>query len=689
MKNLSMKNKLIIMAILIGLVPMIIISSMAYNTAKRELETAAFQKNEVFAELTTEQLNETFKAIEDNAGILSASSSLAEKIKIYNKKYVSGIEKTMAERVFKTYLLRADDAYNYTAIFLTNNNGKIVYSTKEEKKLVGADLSSRIYINDALSGEGTWSSLFYSDVIGDNVLAYSAPVMEDGKVYGTLNIIIDQKQLDTIIHDGIETLGTTADSYLISESGMLLSDTAQGDYIQDAALKVTIDSKAVTDLSQPIKDGDLEFIHMDAYKDYRGEEVLGTLSVLDFGKDYAGIVIEIDSDEALAGIAKLRVAMLILIICNAIGAAIIVYFMAKSIVRALRLLTEKSLKLADYDISEDIPESYLNRKDEFGSISNAIQQVMLNLRTLLQSVATNSQQVAASAEELTATSEQASLAAEDVAHTVNEIARGATDQADSTTLGASEVIELGHVIEADKENIDTMNDATQKVGELVKEGLVLVEALTATTVKNSDASGIAYDSIIKTNDSTARIGEASALIASIAEQTNLLALNAAIEAARAGEHGKGFSVVAEEIRKLAEQSTASTKSIDEIISELKEDAQVAVNKMEETARLVHLQETSVNETEQKFNEIASAMTDAERALEILLEASEILESKKESVQGVIENLSAVAQENAASTEEVSAAMEEQTASMNEVAQSSESLSELSQELNELISRFKL
>lgn len=328
-------------------------------------------------------------------------------------------------------------------------------------------------------------------------------------------------------------------------------------------------------------------------------------------------------------------------------------------------------------------------RDEIGELAKWFNKFLDNVREIVTKVGNTSEQVATSAEQLTATSQQSSVTAEEVAQTVNEIAEGASDQANSTSEGSERLIELGQLIEANKTQIEELNGASNTVSKLVEEGLTIVDDLTEKTKANSEASEIVYKNTIKTNDSSNKISEASELIASIAEQTNLLALNAAIEAARAGEHGTGFAVVADEIRKLAEQSTRSTEVIDEIVKTLKEDAETAVKKMEESSEIVKAQENSVELTESKFKVIADAMSKATEAVSVLNEASMLMGNRKNEVQDAIQTLSALAEENAAGTEEVSASMEEQTVAIEEIANASEGLSQLANELQSLVKKFKV
>ncbi|MCT4597440.1 MAG: methyl-accepting chemotaxis protein [Vallitalea sp.] len=383
---------------------------------------------------------------------------------------------------------------------------------------------------------------------------------------------------------------------------------------------------------------------------------------------------------------KIYISLLIVSIIISIALSI---YISKAISTPIGLSINHMRKIANYDISQDIPSAFLNRKDEIGGLATMIQEIQKRLRELLRNIEETSEQIASSSEELTATSQQSAHAAEEVVRAIDDMSRGAAEQAESTEEGSEKLSNLGNLIEKERNNMDVLNETSNIVHQLVSEGLTILDKLANKTKKSSDATTNVYESIKKTNESSKKISEASNLIASIAEQTNLLALNAAIEAARAGEHGKGFAVVADEIRQLAEQSTESTKIIDNMVKSLQYDSKKAVDIMESVSEIIKEQMENMNETESKFNEMSEAINKSAKAVEIITESGIQMEQKKNEVLETVQLLSAVAEENAAGTEHSSASMAEQSASIKEIANSSESLSVLSQELQGLISKFQI
>jgi methyl-accepting chemotaxis protein len=234
-----------------------------------------------------------------------------------------------------------------------------------------------------------------------------------------------------------------------------------------------------------------------------------------------------------------------------------------------------------------------------------------------------------------------------------------------------------------------VNTQSDKVSQVVSEGLIEIEGLYKITEENNQATHEVRDVIVQTNDSSVKIGQASNVISSIAQQTNLLALNAAIEVARAGSAGKGFAVVAEEIKILALQSSQSTKEIDEIVSELQLNAQNAVQTIERGLAITEEQTKSVTKSRDKYLLIDKAMQETKDAVHELNISSDQMNNSKDQILASMESLSAIAEENSAATEQASASIQEQAASAEEISATSEGLTTLAKGLQELIQKFKI
>lgn len=366
------------------------------------------------------------------------------------------------------------------------------------------------------------------------------------------------------------------------------------------------------------------------------------------------------------------------------------YLFASRLAKPIIAITEVVEQLATLDFSFDEKseaEKYTNRGDEIGVMIRSVNKMRDNVADFISKTSAATEAVAASSEELTANSQQSATAAEEVAKTIEDIARGASDQAMDTENTANNIEQLADLLQDNFQYMTELNAASEKIVSQKDAGFKILKELIVKTQNVNGSADNVYDIILSNDESAKKIETASTMIQSIADQTNLLALNAAIEAARAGEAGRGFSVVADEIRKLAEDSNRFTGEIKTVIAELKSKSELAVSKMDNVKAIVNEQSLSVKETEAKFEGISEATELVKSVVMKLNTSAELMAANKDNIIELVQNLSAISEENAAGTQEASASMEQQAATIEEIANSGESLASIAQDLQKLIAQF--
>lgn len=546
-----------------------------------------------------------------------------------------------------------------------------------------ANVVDRAYFKSALEGTTNVSDVVISRLTGNPEIVYATPIFNGSNVVGVLIARRD----GYVLSDITDSLGygATGYAYMINENGMVVAHNDrdrvknQLNPIEQAESDPSL--KDVATLFKKILD-EKAGVHQYTYND---KKLIAAFQPVK-GSHWT-LVITADDSEVLASIPKMRTSLYLLTLGVLLISIVVVYFVGTNMAKPIIGIKNQAETIAGLDLSKDVPDKFKNRKDEIGSLAISLQSLVDSLRTIIVEIKNSAELVASSSEELTASSQQSATITEDVAKAIDEIAHGASNQAKSTEAGTEQGLVLGKSIEKDQEELVKLNHASDKVSRLVGEGLVEIEKLNSISDESGRASETVHKGILLTHASSQRIEAASQVIAAIADQTNLLALNAAIEAARAGEQGRGFAVVAEEIRKLAEQSTASTKTIDEVVKELQSNSNESVKVIEKVLEITKTQNISVRQTRDKYLEIAEAMKSAEKAVEGLNVSSKEMDVIKGEILDALQNLAAIAEENSAATQEVSASMEEQMSSIEDLATASEGLSELAVKLQNITLKF--
>ena len=381
-----------------------------------------------------------------------------------------------------------------------------------------------------------------------------------------------------------------------------------------------------------------------------------------------------------------------------IGTAVVVlifgvfvaWICARRMTRPLIRVTSAVDRIAGFDLTEDPELIALDKnKGETGAIAHAVLHMKQALRSMVQQIREQSVNIHQASGQLEENATATSGNVDSVETAVNEIATGATSQATETQRATEDVVMMGTMIENTSTQVENLNSAAVEMSNASASARDALEELNHINEKAIESIEVIYQQTHTTNESALKIKDVTELIASIAEETNLLSLNASIEAARAGDAGKGFAVVASQIQKLAEQSNASTKKIDDIIHMLLTDSENAVHTMEEVREVMHQLSEKVEQTKQVFGSVNQGIDQSISGMETISEHTRQLDHARENIVDTVQNLSAIAQENAASTEETNAVVMEIGGVMQQISGNAQELRRIADILEKNVETFKL
>jgi len=629
--RLSVTMQFVTWFLIVSMTPLLFIVFKGLSTATVLLQNEISGHLEAVTQARGENLNTFFLGTERTLQTTATSAVFRDLLTAdrsaedYQQKYDNAFQK------IPTLFAINQDAKE---IFILDRSGRVVISS--DTKAVDTDQSSDAYFTNLANGEKDFylKDIYISEETGNPVFAVSAPIRNDARqLIGVLVEQFDASTLYSIATQGI-AWEKTGEIYLINTKGLMVSPSR---FVEKAVLSQGVHSKNATDcLSSLNREGDGQIkksINSSAsvFDNYRGVSVLGTNAALP-GLGMC-ILAEVDETEALAPVISLKGKMALFVSIMTLILLFLAWYAARSTGESMRRPIREALEQL-----QKTSTSLMQSSVESASIAGQNASIVKNMAE--------------------ASTEQSKQTGE-ISQSMSQMAAAIQEMSNSTQ-------------EVSAISIDTSKRAqlAGEAGEKSQKSLIVIKGMA------SDTANKVLSMVEKSN----AIGEIVNTISSIAGQTNLLALNAAIEAARAGEAGRGFAVVADEVRKLAEEAASASAQIKQQIKGMVEEMKDTSDAAEKG---VVIMDDSVEIITQTLAGMESAVAAIQQVSSKMQELSASAQEQSAAVQQVsksIESISAVSEQNASGAQQMSASIQQQDAATKRVSDAATQLQMLAENL---------
>jgi methyl-accepting chemotaxis protein len=389
---------------------------------------------------------------------------------------------------------------------------------------------------------------------------------------------------------------------------------------------------------------------------------------------------------AMSSLSQLIGENIILLIAEIAAAVFISFLLDRSVASSINALRKIMESAGAGDLTV---HSKIQTHDEFGDLAKSFNTMIDSQDGLVRNVSSASEQLAASAEEMSASTQEVTASFESISTNMQGLA-SETEKGNNAVLEASQaLVQLSSLIQMAKLKSTATSKDSADTKAAAESGLTNVHKTIATMTNIKQQTQVTSDMINELNNYSQQIRQIIDTITSIANQTILLALNAAIEAARAGEHGKGFSVVAEEVRKLAEQSNQGAQEITHLIENVSQKTAQVVDAMAENSSQVEAGVTAVNDTGATLDTIVQAVEHTAGEVNAITNIAAEEVANSDQIVKLIDSLASIIEAVEHHAEEIAAATQQQTAAMQNITACSEETAAMSTNLNDSIKHFKL
>ncbi len=667
----SIRAKFLSALLILTILPLLCAGFFSYRSASQALIQQAARHNERLVEKSIEQIDGRLALYLRDMHEIIGSGSAALQMHEAGQSLAKAAEDQKRYAAAREYIAR---------IRLLDKNGALLIGTADRSSPRGMEEEIKDWVAQALQGKTYISDIHMSDDLNIPVLAVVSPIMnEAGAVRGAA--VVDIKAHAIFRSLRLSQIAEGSHSFVVNREGKVIFHTLESGTAKDSIGTISSGSlkRVISEMIQARQSDFRDYVDNGVpyyvfYSPYPARNWTVGLSV-----PKAAFITE--PRKILLAVLWMTTAMVIITVVTA-------FWFSRQITHPIRqfIAMLQHLVKSEGDLTRKM---HITSSDELGILAGLFNQYLDALHAMISEVRTVSGKAANASEAMSATSQEMNVSAQEISKAVQQVSKGAAVQArfidDIFRVLEKSAMSLKQMIDI----AQTANLAVSRTTSQAEDAYISAEGavkkIGLLTVSVQDTTRV----IQGLGQMSQQIGQITETITTIADQTNLLALNAAIEAARAGEAGRGFAVVADEVRKLAEASSEAVRRIGGIIKSIQGEANKAVEAIQNNGREVQegkLQIVNVSKVLREINRVVQQAT--QLVSQIALTGKERVDEMERVVKSVNE-ISAIAKESAATSEQVSSATEEQTASMEELSSSAQDLLRFASELKEMVDKFKV
>lgn len=402
-----------------------------------------------------------------------------------------------------------------------------------------------------------------------------------------------------------------------------------------------------------------------------------------------GIGVAKDATDVKKTIAAQTRRITLISIVLLVLAAVLIIFLTTRMVLVMKSTKHFLAKLAQGEFGADPKQKHMKRNDELGDIYRSSVRLQQELRKIVDNIKQSSESLINSANQLTGMAQSTRTTVDSVCDSMRGITDASVTQNEETTVAIGNVQGMANEIAYISNIMDSLTQHANQMSEAEQASETIIHQLNASNEETIDTITNVAEQINALHSSVESIQTAINMIQSIAEETDLLSLNANIEAARAGESGRGFSVVATQISKLADQSNSTAENVTDIIANIIAEADRMVEMMGDVKNKIHEQQEKLDDTMDKSSAVALGVNNSLRDIDTIRNKISVLSQSGDSIQDIVTNLASIAEQNESSTQATMDSALGMSDTMNSLENASESLKDMAHALDESLVRFKM